>query len=131
MAQKEPQSERAEKFPLLNLAPAEIAAMGQKGMEDFINAQTELFDKLRETNQQWFERAQSEAKEASEFASKLTTVHSLPEAMTVWQEWMSRRFAMMAEDGKHLLADTQKFMEVGRRFLPNGSSSKKPTAPGT
>jgi len=76
---------------------------------------------LQETNRQWFDRAQAEANLASEFASKLTAARSIPEAMATCQEWTSRRFEMMAEDGKHLFADTQKFMEAAARLVPTGS----------
>jgi hypothetical protein len=58
---------------------------------------------------------------ASEFATKLTATRSIPEAMAVCQEWTGRRFAMLAEDGKHLLVDTQDFMAAGARLLSNGS----------
>lgn len=120
MAAKESKGGQAVSFPLFNLAPAEFAAMGQKRMEEFVNAQTEFVEELRKANQQWLERAQFEANAGSEFASKLTSAHSIPEAMTACQEWTSRRFEMMAEDGKHLLADTQKFMEMGAHLLSSG-----------
>jgi hypothetical protein len=45
--------------------------------------------------------------------------------MTACQEWTSWWFEMMAEDGKHLLADTQQFMETGARLMSNGSSSSR------
>lgn len=121
MAQKESHTDRTEKSSSPNPIPTEFAAMGKKRIDEFINIRKELFDRLRETNRQWFDRAQSEANLASEFASKLTAARSLPEAMAAYQEWTSRRFEMIAEDGKHLLADTQKFMEVGVRLLSNGS----------
>ena len=54
-----------------------------------------------------------------QLASKLTAARSIPDAMTACQEW-GRRFEMMAEDGKHLLSDTQKFMETGAHLLANG-----------
>jgi hypothetical protein len=88
-----------------------------------MNAQTELLERLKETNRQWFDRVESEANLASEFASKLTSARSLPDAMSACQEWTMRRFAMMAEDGKHVLADTQKLMETGARLLSNGWQS--------
>jgi hypothetical protein len=108
-----------EKSSSPNLLPAEFAEMGKKRVEDFVNVQTEFVEKLQEMNRQWFDRAQSEAKLASELASKLTAARSIPDAMAAYQEWTSRRFEMMAEDGKQLLADTQKFMEAATRLLPN------------
>ena len=121
MTQKESHAERAGKASSINLLPAEFAEMGKKRIEEFVNMQTELLNELQETNRQWFDRVQSEANIASEFASKLTAARSIPEAMATCQEWTSRRFEMMAEDGKHLLADTQKFMEAVARLMPKGS----------
>jgi hypothetical protein len=123
MAKKEgfPDSEHASAF---NVMPAEFAAMTKKRIEDFVNAQSELLDKFQETNREWLDRLQSEATLASEFASKLTAARSIPDAMTACQDWTSRRFEMMAEDGKHVLADSQKFMEVGARLVSNGWLSR-------
>ncbi len=104
--------------------PPEFAEMGKKRVEEFVNTQTELLEKLQEMNRQWFDRAQSEANLASELTSKLTAARSIPDAMAAYQEWTSRRFEMMAEDGKHLLADTHKFTEAATRLLPNGSLIK-------
>jgi hypothetical protein len=119
MAQKETQ--RSEKSSSSNLIPTELVEMGKKRVEEYANIQRELLEKLQETNRQWFDRAQAEANLASEFASKLTAAHSIPEAMSVCQEWTRRRFEMMAEDGKRLFADTQKFMEAAGRLMPTGS----------
>lgn len=115
----EPRSEGAEKTPL-NIIPIQFAEMGKKRIEDFVNAQTELVDKFQESNKQWFARLQSEANLASDLASKLTAARSIPDAMTACQEWSSRHVEMMAEDGKHLFSDMQKFVETGSRFLSNG-----------
>ncbi len=123
MAQRESHSEPPEKFSPAHLTSAELAAMGKKRIEELFGAQTELLEKLEESNRQWFKRAESEAKLASEFTSKLTAARSIPDALTACQEWGSRRFELMAEDGKHLVADAQKFMEAGARLLANGWSS--------
>lgn len=119
MAQNEPRSEGAEKVPL-NVMPAEFAEMGKKRIEDLVHAQTELFEKFQESSKQWLARLQSEANLASDLASRLTAARSIPDAMTACQEWSSRHVEMMAEDGKHLFADAQKFMETGSRFLSDG-----------
>ena len=86
MAQKESHAERTERSSLPNLMPTEFAEMEKKRVEDFVNAQTELVEKLQEMNRQWFHRAQSEANLASELASKLTAARSIPDAMAAYQE---------------------------------------------
>jgi DNA topoisomerase VI subunit B len=130
MAQKESHAERTEKSSLPNLMPTEFAELGKKRIEEFVNTQKGLVEKLQEMNRQWFDRAQAEANLASELASKLTAARSIPDAMAAYQEWASRRFEMMAEDGKHLLADTQKFMEAATH-LPNASLIKGDGGSGT
>lgn len=128
MAQEESQSRRTEKSSLpeksLLPIPAEFATMGKRRIEEFVNAQTELLEELQESNRQWFDRMQSEANQASEFASKLTAARSIPDAMTTCQEWANRWLEMMAEDRKHLLSDCQKLTETGARFLWSGWPSK-------
>jgi hypothetical protein len=120
MAQKEVRGEGAEKVSPLNMMPAQFAEMGKKRIEDLVEAQTELFEKFQESNKQWLARLQLEANLASDLASKLTSVRSIPDAMTACQEWSGEHVKMMAEDGKHLFADVQKFMETGTRLLSNG-----------
>lgn len=124
MAQKESRTERSEKTSPFSLMPAESAEMRRKRVDEFLNVQTEFMARLQETNRQWFDRAQSEANLASEFASKLTAARSIPDAMAACQEWTTRRFELMAEDGKHLLADAQKLVETGARFWSGGWLSK-------
>jgi len=120
MAQKESYSERMEKSTLPNLMSAEFAAIGKKRIEEFGKAQTEFVDKLQETNRQWFERMQSEATLASEFATRLTAARSIPEVATAYQEWANRHMEMAAEDAKRVFADSQKLVEAGAHFLSNG-----------
>jgi hypothetical protein len=124
MAPKDSHTERTEKSLSPNLRPTVFAEMGEKRVEEFVNTQTELLERLQEMSRQWFDRAQSEANLASELGSKLTAARSVPEAMAAYQEWVSRRFEMMGEDGKHLLEDTQKFMEAATGLLPRGSLIK-------
>jgi len=48
----------------------------------------------------------------------MTAVRSIPDAAKVLLEWTNRHMEMAAVDAKHVLADTQKFMEIGVRLLP-------------
>ena len=117
-------SERTEKSSAFNLAPAEFAASAMKRFEEFAKAYTEQFDNFQETNRQWLDRVQAEANLASESVSKLTAARSIPDAMTAYQEWSSRRLEMMAEDTKHIMDNTQKFVQTSARLLANGWQSK-------
>jgi len=125
MPQKDTYTDRAEKSPP-NLLSPEFATMGKKSIEEFLNVQTELFKNLQETNRHWLEIVQSEAALASKFATKLTTTRSIPDAMTTCQEWTTRQIEMMTKDSKLLVADTQRFMETGTRFLSSGWWSNRP-----
>jgi hypothetical protein len=127
VAHKESRSERTETSSLFHLAPEEFAATAAKGIEAFTKTQTELFDKFQETNRQWLDRVQAEANLASEFVSKLTAARSTTDAMTVCQEWGSRRLEMIAEDTKHLMDDAQKFVQTSVRLLVNNWQSNGPS----
>ena len=93
MPQQESYIDRAE-----TLLSPEVVTMGKQCIEEFFNVQTELLERLQQTNQHWLERVQSEVALASKFAAKLTAAHSVPEAMTTCQEWTGRQIEMIAED---------------------------------
>lgn len=124
MAQKETQTDKAQKSSLSNLLPAEFAAMGKQRLDALAAMQKELLNTLQELNQNWFDRMQSEATLASEFAAKLSAACSMPETATVYQEWATRRMKMAAEDAKRLVADGQKLAETGTRLLSSGWLSR-------
>jgi len=111
--------ERTEKLQF-NFPPAEFATTAMKRFGEFTKAQTEQLSNFQETNRQWLERVQAEASLASELISKLTAARSIPDAMSVYQEWGSRRLEMMAEDIKHLMDNTQKFMQTSAQLIANG-----------
>ena len=117
------QGEQPEKASPFILAPAEFAATAMKRFETFARAQAE---QLQETNRQCFDRVQAEANLASELVSKLTAARSIPEAMTAYQEWGSRRLEMVAEDTKRLMDHTHKFIQMSAQLLANGWQSKSP-----
>lgn len=123
MAQKEARTEQAEKFPLFNFATADFAVTAKRQIEAVTKAQSETLDNFQEMNQQWLDRFQAEARLASELASKLTAAGSVPDAITAYQNWGSRRIEMMAEDTKHLWDDTQKFMQAGARLMQSQGAS--------
>jgi hypothetical protein len=130
MAQRESYAERTEQpaKPDLMVFP-EMAEMGKKRIEGFVDAQREMLNNLQETNRQWFDRMQSEARVASDFANKMMGARSIPDAMTVYQEWANRQLEMTAEDAKRFFADGQKFMECSTRLLSSGRPGSQAGGP--
>jgi hypothetical protein len=99
---------------------------GKRRVEDMIDLQTEVFDYLQEVNRNWFAHIHSEAAIASEIANKLTEARSMPETATLYREWANRRMELFAEDGKRLIADTEKLLETGARLLADGWVQRNP-----
>jgi hypothetical protein len=114
-------------FPF-GLDTGELAALSRKRIDEFVRAQTELLEDIQEANRHWLDRIQSEANLASEYASKLTSARSVPDAMAASRDWATQYFSMLAEDGKHLADDTRKFMETGARMFSSGFSTERPAA---
>jgi hypothetical protein len=119
MNQKEAPA-RAEKPSSLNPAPPAIAGMAKRRFEELAEIQSDLLKEIREANQNWIDRMQSEATLASEFSSKLTASHSIADTTTACQEWAKRRMELFTEDGQRLMTNSQKFMENAAQFLSNG-----------
>ena len=129
MIQRE-DAERTERSAAPNLlVSTEIAEMGKKRVQNFVDAQRELVNQVQETNRQWYDRMQSEAKVASDCANKLIAARSIPEAMTACQEWANRQLQMTAEDAEHFFSDGQKFIEASTRLLSSGFSDNGRTGP--
>jgi hypothetical protein len=118
VANEQTQTEQAAQSPFMYATPAELAAIGKKRMEEFVDAQKDLFDDFMQTNWKWIDRFQSEAQLASEFFNKAAAARSIPDALHVCQEWTSRRIGMMVDDGEQFANDTRKFFERGACLVP-------------
>jgi hypothetical protein len=97
--------------------------MAQKGSDNERQGDA-LVERFQEANTWWLGRFQAEAGLTSEFVSKLSSARSFPDAMNAYQEWGTRRFEMMAEDAKHVLDDTQTFMQASMDIAMSGLASK-------
>jgi hypothetical protein len=124
MAQESVRAERAEELPKAILF-SQFAERWRNNVEGLFRAQEDLIDNITKANQKWTERFKSEASVSSDFGSKMAASCTLPEALTIGQEWASRRLQMMAEDRRHLLEDYQHFVEIGTRLCTNGWGSNR------
>jgi len=108
-------------FPGLNYVPAELAEIGKKRMAALVEIQKELFNTLESMNQAWFDRARSEATLATELVTRLTSARSVPETANAYQECLTKRMDLIADDSRRMFADGQKIMHMGARLLANGA----------
>jgi hypothetical protein len=78
-----------------------------------------LWEEIRD---EWLARIKSETDLATQLMEKLRTAGSFPEAMTAYQEWMSRRMERFAQDSRRFWADAQKIMEASSRMVAQPGS---------
>jgi hypothetical protein len=70
-------------------------------------SQQELLELLQQASRAWLDRAQSEAALWSELSTKLAGVRTIPEALKMYSECVTRQLSMSAEDSKRLLKDLE------------------------
>ena len=104
-------------WPGSTFTPGAFGEIGKKQAE----MQKEFLDTLEEINRAWLARAQSGVTLASELVGKLTTARSVPEAAAAYQECMTRHMELFAEDGRRIVADSEKLMRASARLFSNGS----------
>jgi|SRR5215467_12341076 len=83
--------------------------------------QRELLDAYEQASRTWLARVQSEVDLWSRLVTKLPTMRSVPEAMQAYQECISQRMQMAAEDGRRLSEECQKIVQKITTSLTNGS----------
>jgi hypothetical protein len=100
-------------------APSEIAA-GAKNVEAVANAQRQMFGDLGVFGQEWFDRIAVEANLTTELAEKLVTARSAPDAAAAWQQWITQRALLLAEDNQRLIAESRKLADDVAGFMSAG-----------
>ena len=120
MAKKEYHTDQTEGATPFALIPSELVTMGRQHIHECVKAHWELIDRFQDANRSWLEHLQSEADLSMEFTSKMIAARSIPGAAAVVLDWTNRHVEMATVDAKHVLADTQKIMEIGVGLLPGG-----------
>jgi hypothetical protein len=93
---------------------------GGRRIDSVANLQREVLEAYEQASSAWLARVQSEADLWSRLATKLPTMRSVPEAMQAYQECISQRMQMAAEDGRRLSEDCQKIMQKITTSLAGG-----------
>jgi hypothetical protein len=99
----------AEKFT------AQIGDMSKRSINASLRMQTEMLDALQVISRDWMTCATSEAELAMKLPNRIASARSIPDAITAYHEWLSEWLTLCGEDGRRLMADSQKFMAAGAR----------------
>lgn len=99
-------------MPFLNLGAGQSEAM--------TTLQKELLDAYEQANRAWLARVKSEVDLWSQLGMKLMATRSAPEALQAYQECLTQRMRMAAEDGQKISEDCQKFTQKIAKSLSNG-----------
>jgi hypothetical protein len=81
---------------------------------------SEFFNALQEMSRDWMGRA---TELGLKLSKKLTTAHSVPDAITAYQEWLSEEMNARAEDARLLMSNGQKIMDASSRLLSSSGTS--------
>jgi hypothetical protein len=106
---------RSERSSTANTMNPPFGEMGARSVNVGLRLQQEMFDVLQDIGREWFARATSEAELAFKLPSKLTAAHSVPDALSAYQEWLGEWMNMFGEDSRHFVSDSRKIMDTGVR----------------
>jgi 16S rRNA U1498 N3-methylase RsmE len=93
---------------------------GKEQTEAMLSMQKELLEACEQASRAWLARVKSEVDLWSDLATKLTKTRSAPEALSAYQECITQRMQMAAEDWQRLSNDYQRVMQTISQSPVNG-----------
>ena len=100
--------------------PTSFLQLGKEPTDAMLGMQKELLEAYEQASRAWVARAKAEVDLWSEFASKISTIRSAPEAMQAYQQCLAERMQLAAEDGRRLAKEYEEAMQRITRLLPSG-----------
>src|SRR5262245_30310763 len=100
--------------------PMPFFQLGKEQTDAMMGMQKELLETYEQASQAWLARVKSEVELWSELATKLAATRSPSEAMQTYQQCVTQRMQMAADDGRRLSEDCQKIMNKLGHSLSNG-----------
>jgi Phasin protein len=102
------------------LSPALFSELSKQQLGSLLAMQKEFFEASQEMNRAWSERTELGAAIVSQFLAKLAAARTFPDAMSAYQECMSKQIELLTEEGRRLYDDSGKLMTKSARLFPNG-----------
>jgi hypothetical protein len=106
-------------------AQAQMVDTGKKIGNATMQAQSEFLKTIEEMGRHWVASAAGELELGLKLSKKLTSAHTVPDAMAACQEWLSEEMNARAEDARRFMTDGQKFMDTGARLFTSNWPSPR------
>jgi hypothetical protein len=113
-------SEQNEAMAPVGSAAIPIFELGKQQMDMALGLQKEFLDACDQASRNWIARVKSEAELWSDLAVKLARTHSVPDAMRLYQECLSQRIKMAADDAQRASIDCGSLVQRINRSMTNG-----------
>lgn len=95
----------------------DINNFGQKQANAFMAMQHEFAAWFEEASKSWTARAELEKELTSELFTRLSSARTVTDAAQTYQDWLNRHMQVWAEDGRKVMADSQKLVAVAARCM--------------
>jgi hypothetical protein len=106
---------------------SDVTALSRRGVDDFVKAQADLFDRFQDLSRDWVRRWQAEANLLTDFGVRLASARTVGDAASVYQEVANRQLELTTEDMKRFVTGAEMFARSGAGLFANGW----PSAPGS
>jgi hypothetical protein len=101
-------------------APDTFLKFGRAQTEATLGMQKELLEAYEQASRAWLARVHSEIELWSDLANKLAATRSIPDALGAYQESVSQRVQIAADDGRRIAGECQQIMDKITRSLTKG-----------
>jgi hypothetical protein len=91
--------------------------IGATHMASLMDMQRELLGTLEQIQRDQLARTMEGTKLVADLAAKVTSARSIPDIVTIYQEWITRHMELFAEDSRRFLNDSQKIANATTRML--------------
>ncbi|HEX5242072.1 MAG TPA: hypothetical protein VFW23_02335 [Tepidisphaeraceae bacterium] len=87
-----------------------------------LRAQKQMLDVLHDVSHAWFARAASQTELAFRLPARLTSVQTLPDALSTYQEWLNEWVDGVDQDSRRMISDSKRVMDESVRCFTIPSS---------
>src|SRR5262245_26224916 len=91
--------------------------IGADHLASLMNMQRELLSTLEQIQREQLARTMEGTKLAADLAAKVASARSIPDIVTIYQEWITRNMELFAEDSRRFMDDSQKIANATTRLL--------------